>query len=317
VGTVESVLKLEPIMNHLTRNTLGSSLPGAIDIAVERFRENVDLRPYPITHVLQAHPLLRLESLVDLAGRLPVHQREYVFAKQEFGTHENLARYQHAGDHPDLSTEDMILNIEQQNRVIVLRNVESDPLYGQLVNAILDDLKDQIQAVTGSLGGRESFIFISPPRAYTPFHYDPEQNFFLQIRGKKEFAVYDVTDRDVMSETALENFYAESRSSACAPEYFDRYHLFSLEPGCGVYVPTTAPHWVRTLDEVSVSISINFRTPSSVRRERVCRVNRLLRQLGLSPQSVSPRASTWRDLSKSALWGIPARVKRMIRGRGE
>jgi hypothetical protein len=300
------------MMNHLTRQPAGASLAGAVDIAVDQFRQHVDLHPYPITHALTHHPLLQLESLVDLAGRLPERQREYVFAKQEFGTHENLARYQHAGDFPDLSTDQMILDIEQQNRVIVLRNVESDPTYGQFVHTILDQLQDQIRSVTGQMSGRESFIFISPPRAYTPFHYDPEQNFFLQIRGRKEFAVYDVADRDVMPETALENFYAESRSTACEPQFFDRYQLFSLQPGGGVYVPTTAPHWVRTLDEVSISISINFRTPSSIRRERVCRLNRLLRRLGLPPQPVSPRADAWRDLCKAEWVGIPARLKRCL-----
>jgi len=285
--------------------------PGSIIINQPLFRENVDLQPYRIEHRMTDHPLLQLDSLVELSQRLPVHQREYVFAKQEFGTHEDLARYEHAGDYQDLSTEEMIRGIETQNRVIVLRNVESDPIYGKFVNAALDDLKDQIEAVTGAISGRESFIFISPPRAYTPFHYDPEQNFFLQVRGRKEFAVYDVTDRLVMPETALENFFIQNRSMACPREHFERYELFSLEPGQGVYVPTTAPHWVRTLDEISISISINFRTPSSIRRARVCRANRFLRKLGLRPAPVSPRADTWVDRAKSGLLGVPATVRKL------
>lgn len=287
----------------------------SIDIDPTRFGDNVDLRPYDLRHSLQDHPLLRLENLVALAKRLPPLQREYVFAKQEFGTHEAGTHYEHAGSFADLSTEDMILNIELQNRVIVLRNVETDAVYGQLVHEVLDQLQEQIEAVTGPISGRESFIFISPPRAYTPFHYDPEQNFFLQVKGRKDFAVYDVTDRDVMPETALEAFLADSTRTPCERQYFDRCQVFELSPGKGVYVPTTAPHWVRTLDDVSISISINFRTPSSIRRDRVCRFNRLLRKTGIRPQPVSPRADTPRELWKCGLVELPARLKRWLGSR--
>jgi hypothetical protein len=291
------------------------SIP-AIQLNSDLFRQNVDRSPYRITHTLQDHPLLRLENLVALAKRLPPVQREYVFAKQEFGTHEKGGHYEHATPFDQLSTEEMILNIEAQNRVIVLRNVETDAAYGQLVNQVLDSLQSQIEAITGPIAGRESFIFISPPRAYTPFHIDPEQNLFLQIRGRKDFAVYDVADRDVLPETALENFLAVNERSPCPPQYFDRAEVFELSAGNGIYVPTTAPHWVRTLDEISISISINFRTPSSIRRDRVCRFNRKLRKFGVNPQPISPRADTLRERTKAALLAIPSRLKRALKPRG-
>ncbi|HMP79353.1 MAG TPA: cupin-like domain-containing protein [Pirellulaceae bacterium] len=298
-------------MNKVLPSVQYSSAP--IDIRPSLFRENVDLRPYRLMHRLQDHPLLTLDSLVELAKRLPLDQREYVFAKQEFGTHEAGDHYAHAGSFDELSTEEMILNIEAQNRVIVLRNVESDAEYGKFVNETLGTLQEQIEAVTGPISGRESFIFISPPRAYTPFHYDPEQNLFLQVRGGKEFAVYDVLDRDVMPAVALEDYLALNKRTPCAPEYFDRYQLFDLCPGTGVYVPTTAPHWVRTLDEISISISINFRTPSSIRRDRVCRFNRMLRKCGLRPHPMSPRADSFRDRVKAGLFEIPSRLRRLIK----
>jgi hypothetical protein len=292
--------------------TSTSYVPGSVAIKPNRFRDNVDVRSYRIEHELSEHPLLQLDGLVELAQRLPVEQREYVFAKQEFGTHEDLAHYRHAGEFRDLSTEQMIRGIETENRVIVLRNVESDPVYGRFVNECLDDLKEQIESVTGAISGRESFIFISPPHAYTPFHYDPEQNFFLQVRGQKQFAIYDVADRDVMPETAIERFYAEDKISKCEPKFFDRHQMYDLEPGDGVYVPVTAPHWVRTLDEVSISISINFRSPSSIRRARVCRANRMLRKMGRSPAPVSPQADAFADRVKSGLLGVPAGLRRAL-----
>lgn len=290
----------------------GSTAP--IDINSDLFRQNVDRHAYGITHSLQTHPLLKLESLVELSKRLPQEQREYVFAKQEFGTHETGERFEHATPFDQLSTEDMIHNIEAQNRIIVLRNVEKDRLYGHFVNQILDALQEQIEAVTGPISNRESFIFISPPKAYTPFHYDPEQNLFLQILGKKGFAVYDVNDRDVLPQIALENYLASNVRTPCTADYFNRYELFQLNPGQGVYVPTTAPHWVRTLDEISISISINFRTPSSIRRDRVCRFNRMLRKAGLRPAPLSPQANSPRDLLKAGLFEIPSRLRKLVKG---
>ncbi len=288
--------------------------PGSVAIQKQLFQNNVDITPYSISHQLCDHPLLQVERLVELAKRLPNDQREYVYAKSEFGTHEDLAKYNHADDADACSTDDIIRNIETQNMIVVLRNVESDSEYGKFVNACLDDLKSQVEPITGPISGRESFIFISPPQAYTPYHYDPEQNFFLQIRGQKQMAIYDVNDREVLPEEALEKYYGENQviTKCEAGTLFDRHQLFDMQPGDGVYVPVTAPHWVRTLNEISVSISINFRTPSSIRRARVFRANRLLRKLGVSPQTVSPRADSYRDRTKSSLLEIPARIKKIL-----
>lgn len=277
------------------------------------FAKNVDVTPFSIRHDLQNHPLFQLESLIELSKRLPKEQREYVFAKQEFGTHDDLEQYKHAADNDELSTDELINAIETQNVVIVLRNVESDEVYGDFVNQCLDSLSGIVEPVAGAISGRESFIFVSPPNAYTPYHWDPEQNFFMQVRGRKQMAIYDVTDRELLPEVALEAYYAQGQIiTKCSDELFDNYELFDMNPGDGVYVPVTAPHWVKTLDEVSVSVSINFRTPSSIRRARVFRANRMLRRIGLRPQSVSPRADFWNEKLKSSVLEIPATIKKAL-----
>ena len=285
-----------------------------VKIAPEDFRAHVDFRPFRLKHELNRHPIFELENLVELAKRLPTKQREYVFAKQEFGTHEDLEEYKHAADNDELTTDELIQGIEKQNVVIVLRNVESDPAYGSFVNECLDSLSEFVEPVTGPISGRESFIFVSPPNAYTPYHYDPEQNFFMQIRGQKQMAVYDVNNREILPESALEEYYSNGQKiTNCQSNLFEQYELFDLQPGEGVYVPVTAPHWVRTLDEISISVSINFRTPSSIRRDRVYRANRWLRKFGLRPKPVSPQASTLAELAKSQLLGVPGKIKKMIR----
>ena len=44
---------------------------------------------------------------------------------------------------------------------------------------------------------------------------------------------------------------------------------FRLEPASGVYVPSFMPHWVQNGPAASISLSITFRTPASLRAERV------------------------------------------------
>ena len=262
------------MIQKLTQNQITEFSDDMVYIDPDQFANKVDVTPFSIQHQLQSHPLFQLESLVELSKRLPKEQREYVFAKQEFGTHDNLEQYKHAADNDELSTEDLINAIETQNVVIVLRNVESDHLYGEFVNHCLDSLAGTVEPVTGPISGRESFIFVSPPNAYTPYHWDPEQNFFMQVRGKKQMAIYDVADRELLPEEALERYYTQGQViTKCPEELFENYELFEMNPGDGVYVPVTAPHWVKTLDEVSVSVSINFRSPSSIRRARVFRMN--------------------------------------------
>jgi ribosomal protein L16 Arg81 hydroxylase len=301
------------MIQKLTQNQITEFSDDMVYIDPDQFANKVDVTPFSIQHQLQSHPLFQLESLVELSKRLPKEQREYVFAKQEFGTHDNLEQYKHAADNDELSTEDLINAIETQNVVIVLRNVESDHLYGEFVNHCLDSLAGTVEPVTGPISGRESFIFVSPPNAYTPYHWDPEQNFFMQVRGKKQMAIYDVADRDLLPEEALERYYTQGQViTKCPEELFENYELFEMNPGDGVYVPVTAPHWGKTLDEVSVSVSINFRSPSSIRRARVFRMNRMMRKMGLRPRSVSPRADFWSEQLKSSVLEIPANIEKRL-----
>lgn len=301
------IKKLDPISSFTTFDD------SMVSVDPSLFEHNVDVAPFRLKHQLTEHPLFQLGSLVELAKRLPHDQREYVFAKQEFGSHDDLDEYKHAADNDELSTEELINGISDQNIVIVLRNVESDPQYGDFVNQCLDSLSRSVENAAGKISGRESFIFVSPPDAYTPYHYDPEQNFFMQVRGQKQFAVYDVADRSILPEHALEKYYGQGQLiTKCDDDQFGNHRVFDLSPGDGIYVPVTAPHWVRTLDEISISVSINFRTPSSIRRDRVYRCNRMLRKLGLNPSPVSLKADRWNDRMKAGVLGIPATLKRVI-----
>src|SRR6266511_2072604 len=142
---------------------------------------------------------------------------------------------------------------------------------------------------------------------------DPEYNFLLQIRGKKQINIWNSGDRSVLSEITLERYFSDvDRQIVFKEEYQQKAAIFELTPGAGLHFPTVAPHWVRNGDEVSVSFSITFRTPASERRRVVYCANADLRGKGLNPRP--PGASTFRDLAK--YYGFRARsgIKRALGG---
>ena len=131
---------------------------------------------------------------------------------------------------------------------------------------------------------REGFIFISSPSAVTPYHMDPEHNFLLQIRGEKQFNVWDGRDRSVLSEIELEEyFFGNQPQPVYKEEYRPKASRFELAPGDGLHVPVATPHWVQNGDDVSISFSITFRSRVSERQQIVHRVNRGLRRQGANP----------------------------------
>ena len=81
---------------------------------------------------------------------------------------------------------------------MVLKRVERDPAYAALLREMLDDVARGAGFADCDEAGfydLQGFIFVTSPRAETPFHYDPEENKFVQIRGRKAFHQYDNRDQ--------------------------------------------------------------------------------------------------------------------------
>ena len=65
--------------------------------------------------------------------------------------------------------------------------------------------------------------------------------------------------------------------------------------GRGVHFPLHAPHWVQTESDVSISLSVTFRTRSSKFRESIHAANSHVRKLGMRPPN--PGASRMWDIA--------------------
>jgi hypothetical protein len=252
-----------------------------------------------ISHALGGHPLLQIDSLVEL-GR-PLEARKLV------RTHSDQAT---AGgsfaDAPSLhpnrrGAADTLEGIAQAHAWMSLLNVQSDPVYRKLVDEVLDAVRPVVDPVDPGMCYRGGWIFVSSPGAVTPFHVDHEHNFVLQIAGRKRLHTWDPFDRDIVSEQAQELFHDHhSREGVVWDERFrERARVFELEPGMGGYMPSTSPHMVENGAEPSITISFTYYTDATRRRELLYRGNARLRRMGVAPRPVG--ASPVRDAVKTAL----------------
>ncbi len=263
-------------------------------------------RPIRLEHRLGDHPLLRLEALAELAKRIRPVDAEYNRGDVPVGLNPD--------DTPGngLSVEETIRSIEECGSWMVLKFVEQDPLYRGLLNETLAELEPAVRPSTGAMLKQEAFVFISSPGAVTPFHFDPEHNILLQIRGRKTITVFPAGDETLASGEDHERFHnGGHRNLPWRDEFAVRGEPFELDPGSAVYVPVKAPHWVRNGPEVSISFSITWRSEWSYREQYARRMNSLLRRVGIRP--AAPRRYPHQNHLKSLGYRAVDKARRLTR----
>lgn len=250
-----------------------------LQISESVFRENFDHAPFLIEHNLVTHPLFQLSKLIELSQRLPDRFVEYNAGNVPISL--DPSKTPRTG----LSIEETIRRIEEHNSWLVLKNVEQDPEYRELLDQCLDEVMVFSESIRPGMTKREGFIFISSVGAITPLHIDPEHNFLLHIRGDKEVTQFDRKNREVLSEQSIEQFYLGGhRNLKYKDEFAKAARVFKLAPGQGLHFPINAPHWVKVGNTgYSISFSITFRSAEANRRECIYRVNGKMREKGISP----------------------------------
>ncbi|WP_425410441.1 cupin-like domain-containing protein [Hyphococcus sp.] len=257
--------------------------------SISKFKAHYPGAPVLLRHSLNDHPLFEIERLTKLAAVLPPHCVEY-----------------NAGDLPvsqdpamtpmnGLSAEETVRRIAENNSWMVLKQIEQDGDYADLLNSCLGDIEPAARTATGQMHQREGFIFVSSPGAVTPFHMDPEHNILLQLRGRKAFRIYPNDAEEIVSHEQHEAFYKPGghRNLSHKDEFERHARLVELGPGDALYVPVKSPHWVKNADEVSVSLSITWRSRASDNEARLRRANGWIRRRGGRPPA--PGAAPIRD----------------------
>jgi len=249
-----------------------------------------------LRHNFHQHPLLQMPALKQLALELdPLRQCRFVRPGLT-----QASGFAHSHQHPDgWSIEEVFRRIDEPGSWVALYNVEAIPRYRALLTEILDSVRTQVEREQPDIFLETGFIFISAPPSVTPFHIDRENNFWLQLQGRKTMNVWPHTDRTVVPAAAVEDYIvAHSLKEVRFKEEF-RSHSeeFEVGPGDGIYFPSTSPHmtrserdWVVPGDGVSVSFGVNFYTSTTRHTAQVHQFNRVLRKgLNMSPAAPGQR----------------------------
>jgi len=240
--------------------------------------------PLRIRHHLVGHPLLTLDALAALAGRLDRDRVEYNSGK--------LKPDQRPDEVPgiDLAPEEVVRQIETCGAWMVLKKVETIPEYAALISAALADARGALGVGEADAGMSDfqGFIFVSSANGVTPFHVDYEENVFVHLHGVKSMHVFDNRDRSLVSEADLETYPGKHRNLSYLEKFEDRATVFRFQPGDGLFLPYTWPHWVETGDDWTISMAITWKSPRDIRMNRLYFANAVARKAGW-PQPVPGR----------------------------
>ena len=255
-------------------------------------RENFLKKPFELKHGLSDHPLFALPRLVELAKSSPRDRIEYNSGKVAVGVKpEDVPRI-------DMPAEDVIRTIETANAWMVIKFVNEDPAYNQLLKSFVEEANGAAGKKPGDYSDLQGFIFISSANSTTPFHMDAEENILIQIRGDKFVRTFDNADRMLISEEAMEISPDKHRNQEYEDWYEQRATLHALKPGDAVHMPYMVPHWVSTGSSYSISMAMTWKTPEVLRLNKIRLINGTLRRYGL-PQT-PPGISPMRDFLKVA-----------------
>ena len=254
------------------------------------FREHFPYRHFRIGHQLAGHRLFTLDRLLALARTQPPGTVEYysgaAAVSQDPSTTPVTGR----------SLEETVRNIEVAGSWVVLKYVERDPDYRALLGECVDELRARSEAIEPGTHRLEAYIFISSPGSVTPYHFDEEHNFLLQIHGSKQVHTWTLEQAGI-DQLAVERIYLGGHRNQPFPEEIQPLATtFTLAPGDGLHIPVHTPHWVKNGGEVSVSFSVTFRSRRIARDAAVHWLNGKLRRYGLSPRP--PGESATRDRAK-------------------
>lgn len=259
-----------------------------------------------LKHDFHEHPLLQLSALADLAKYLsPLKQCRFVRPGIT-----QASNFEHDAKDPlGKSIDEVFERIHEPKSWVALYNIETHPVYAALLEQIIDTVRPNIEREQPGIFLVTGFIFLSAPPSVTPFHIDRENNFWLQLHGRKTMSVWDRTDRTVVGASAIEDFIVGRTLEGVRlkEEHRQRSHDFDTGPGDGIYFPSTTPHmtqsephWVKPDDGVSVSLGVTFYTSVTKRHARVYQFNRFVRRaLKVSP--TEPGTSGLRDGLKAPM----------------
>src|SRR5215469_36442 len=261
-------------------------------------------------HDLHLDDRLTLAAVADLADRMP---RRSVIADTAA---QPLLVPQ--GGPPRGALErpgEVIRDLQNANAWLTLLNVEDDPSMAELMNTYLDQLESGMVAKRGKrvkMRKRVAFVFVSSPNSVTPVHFDIEHSLLMQVSGSKTVSVGRF-ESDAARRHEFNRYWdgSHGRIETLQPEVAS----YTMTPGRAVYIPPGTPHWVHNGPDISLSVTLTYFTPATVRENRVESFNAILRRRHMKPREPGRSASV--DIAKSyamVAWMIGQRLRSVSPG---
>lgn len=244
------------------------------------FAANFDYRPFQFNHALHKMEIFQMPALLSLAEHC-MRKRQF---KSHFETGEPVVDGCFGNKPADMTLVQALERIGEGKNWIILKRIHEEPEY----RAALELLISELSELTGADLRRQYrdpilTIFITSPNRITPYHLDGEANFLAQVQGTKSVFLYNAHDPRILTPEEMERYWT---GHLLAPRWHDEFSegqwRYEVSPGVGVFNPATFPHWVKNNDNVSVSVSINFKR---VRNDVVgaFRANYYARRIGMHP----------------------------------
>jgi hypothetical protein len=278
-----------------------------LDLNDALFRENYDRIPFSFTHNLHRLTLFENETLRSLCETYAAHPEDYFVSRSA----PTAGAVFYSVPKTPLKPHEAFDQLTAGSYKILLKRLERHhDDFRDLLNTLFVQVKGQLQRnrYPDEVMRLESSVFISAPQATTPFHFDPEVNFFSQIEGEKIYHLYAPSE---LGEDEVEPLYVRATTDIGQVDLARRdpsaEHRIRLQPGTGLHQPQDAPHWVETVGSRSVSYTFVYETREGQRRSRVRSFNAYLRRLHIDP--ARPGEHPARDAVKAAAMAaaIPAR----------
>lgn len=270
--------------------------------ARQHFAVHYPETPHILGHNLREHPLLTIEALASLGEALPPTSVEYNKGDLPVGIDPEKVPMN------GLSIGETIRTAEKSGSWAVLKNIEQMPAYATLLTGLLAEIKPHIEAKTGRMLKPQGFIFVSSPDAVTPYHFDPEHNILLQLRGTKVMTQFPAGDDAYAPDETHEGYHTGGhRNLVWRDELTSGGKEWPLQAGDALFVPVMAPHFVRNGPHVSISLSITWRSDWSFAEADARAFNAVLRKIGLQPKA--PGRFPARNQAKAIAWRVLRKMR--------
>lgn len=253
-------------------------------------QNHVDVEPFTFDHKLSAFDQLNRQELCEMILRLPSNQ---VAASRSNagGVDADILRADR--DNPiQHSLKHALENLETSNSFVKVRQPETDSAFMSIYSHLQTQLEELADSMGTSIKNSTMFLFLASPGAITPFHLDKYSAFLLQLNGKKKVHIWTPWDHDKLPQEDIEAFVSSSIPRTPPTDDLSGSTEHTIQPGDGVHIPCTSPHWVQNGDGVSISMSVHFTTKRANQKLNALRMNDLTRRwFKANPSQVTQSSS--------------------------